>query len=363
MTIIRKQQQHIEDQHLLHNSILSNMCEGVVVVDLQHTYQYFNPAAEQILGIVATKDVPIAWPLSHGVFHPDTMQAYEVNDYPVMQALNGTRIDDAVLYIRHAQRPEGLYINVSARPITNKLGTIVGAVAVQRDVSEKRRASQAQLKAANYERSLSNALSLFNTGIEQQDMSSTLLYQIGTNHAFAVSAFYVYHPEEQQYVLASHYTTESTINPAATFNEHDLSTYLNGEEQGVLVMQDLAEICALLGLIEHPVSMLLCPVNYYNNKLGLLVLTAYRPLDEDDLHFSQRLATQLAVALNNINQQNLNALNSELRQYSLEVSHKNELLEHASQIKSEFLANMSHELRTPLNAIIGFSEILRDGIV
>jgi signal transduction histidine kinase/DNA-binding response OmpR family regulator len=45
------------------------------------------------------------------------------------------------------------------------------------------------------------------------------------------------------------------------------------------------------------------------------------------------------------------------------LQQKNVELEEASRMKSEFLANMSHELRTPLNAIIGFSEILRDGLI
>jgi PAS domain S-box-containing protein len=45
------------------------------------------------------------------------------------------------------------------------------------------------------------------------------------------------------------------------------------------------------------------------------------------------------------------------------LQQKNAELVESSRIKSEFLANMSHELRTPLNAIIGFSEVLRDGLL
>jgi PAS domain S-box-containing protein len=54
---------------------------------------------------------------------------------------------------------------------------------------------------------------------------------------------------------------------------------------------------------------------------------------------------------------------TELKRFEETLQQKNAELEDASRLKSEFLANMSHELRTPLNAIIGFSEVLKDGLV
>ncbi|HLY24840.1 MAG TPA: ATP-binding protein, partial [Aggregatilineales bacterium] len=62
----------------------------------------------------------------------------------------------------------------------------------------------------------------------------------------------------------------------------------------------------------------------------------------------------------------INSLNQhaeELRQSELALRAAKEAAESANTAKSAFLANMSHELRTPLNAILGFTGVLKAGML
>ena len=144
--------------------ILGGIGDGVVVADENGRFLIFNDAAERILGIGATESQPKEWAKRYGVFLADTVTPCPPDQVPLTRAIRGESVDDAELFIRHAERPDGLWIEVNGRALHDAKGRLCGGVVVFRDISPQKKAqdvladqadilerANAELTAANKE--------------------------------------------------------------------------------------------------------------------------------------------------------------------------------------------------------------------
>ena len=151
-------------------------------------------------------------------------------------------------------------------------------------------------------------------------------------------------------------------------------------------------VIATLALMRHfsylPLGFLLFPVmlfiTLFRGYGGIALATGFASaimiynlmaaqgfLSATPLHFRDKLMVlQLFIVVISATSMYFAAILAERRRLiqQLEDASKSALsardaAEGANQSKSVFLANMSHELRTPLNAILGYSEIMRDGLL
>ncbi|KAK1178291.1 HAMP domain-containing protein [Streptomyces sp. NBS 14/10] len=125
----------------------------------------------------------------------------------------------------------------------------------------------------------------------------------------------------------------------------------------------------------HPASVVILPIQYEDQVLGVIELASFSRFSEVHLAFIDQFVNTIGVSINtiiaNARTESLlsesQRLTTELRQRSNELQRSNAELEEkaallatASQYKSEFLANMSHELRTPLNSLLILARLLAD---
>src|SRR5262245_32013792 len=90
-------------------AVLDSMSDGVAVADENGKFLLFNPAAERILGFGASDAPPEQWSERYGCFLSDGETPYPADQMPLMRAIRGEEVDDAIEFIRNANRPEGVW--------------------------------------------------------------------------------------------------------------------------------------------------------------------------------------------------------------------------------------------------------------
>lgn len=131
----------VERDHL--SALLAAIHDEVWFSDTQRRFTLANPAALKEFGLAADAKVDIGKLAdSLVVLRPDGSPR-PPEDSPTLRALNGEILINEEEIIRTPASGELRYRQVSATPVKDKAGEIVGSVAVVRDITERKRAEAA----------------------------------------------------------------------------------------------------------------------------------------------------------------------------------------------------------------------------
>jgi len=119
-------------------SILSNMGDAVIVADTEGKFLLFNPMAERMFGMGATRTGSSEWSHRYGLYLPDKETLFPHDQLPLTRSIRGEEVNDVEMFVRHAKMPNGLWTRVNGRPLRGANGDLLGGVVVCRDITQSK---------------------------------------------------------------------------------------------------------------------------------------------------------------------------------------------------------------------------------
>lgn len=168
-------------------SIINSIAEGVIIADRDGKFIYFNRVAQDILGIVRQDVDPSQWTAVFGCFYPDQVTPYPSEQLPLALAMKNKQVHDELIFIKNAERPEGVFINVSAGPIRDAAGNPNGGTVIIRDVTREKYAIKKTLQSEQELKKLSSAVEQTADSVIITDPMGAIVY---VNPAFEKTTGY-----------------------------------------------------------------------------------------------------------------------------------------------------------------------------
>jgi signal transduction histidine kinase/CheY-like chemotaxis protein len=130
-------------------AMMESISDGVIVADAQGKFIFWNSAADAIRNSHGSEATALQdkWPSNYGLFLPDGVTRFPVQELPLARAMRGETVENVELFMRHAEAPAGIRVSTNARPLILD-GQRRGGVVTFRDVSLER-AAQEQLMVSD----------------------------------------------------------------------------------------------------------------------------------------------------------------------------------------------------------------------
>jgi PAS domain S-box-containing protein len=308
----------LDRQSVAAGHLLDHIPEAILLLDRDGHIRHFNPAARSMFGELTAGLELEGWPATLGLYQADAFTPFPAPQLPPLRAMRGEAVPgEEMLLRRNGAAAGGVWISMSAGPLTDANGAVDGAIVRARDISERR---QAEVNRDRYNQRIEALYRLTRLIVASNNEISRITAAVARLTAEVLgdhSTITLLNVDKQQISISAFHDTDPEA--AAVFQSIVAQINEFSREQG-LVAQALRSgqpllipsiSAAELQAVASPIfaeyierfgvqSILIAPMHGRGGTIGTINLSRYAgrgSYDETDQSFLMEIAYRTALAI------------------------------------------------------------------